>query len=709
MRGTNSHCKRFCSARDSFLRRDLSGERLWANFPFRRMEEFLSHYFEQKERHPELTACLVVPVWKTKRWWSSVADLPVVAHFPAGTELFTAPAADGTRVSLGPTRWPVEIRLDPPSTCAVSSRDHAPSNLPEPEEPEIGVTHGGVAPQFADSIQPRATADARQEAKSLDPSLWRISVVGTVGDGEQLPTQEETAPVGAVRASAIGELPRLLYVPGHLNSRPMTAFLDSGAQLNLISTEFVEKHGFQMDSPTHGVCFPDGRKATLKGIVRNACLKMGSYKTHLDLHVFDLKGQFDVLLGKGWHEDEQPQINWRMNQVQVWKEDTAHRFGTRNRPCPPKEEKSAAVSVLAAAPFAKACKKGGETFIAVVRALQEPAMAAAVAQELPPGLGAMDDDRTSGQRPYAEVLEQYASVFAPLPPGIPPNRGVEHHIDLTPGARPKAKPPYRLSQLEEEECIRQIQLYLKMGHIRPSKSPFGAPVLFVRKKNGQLRLCIDYRALNDDTIRDRFPLPRIDDMLDQLHGATVFSKLDLSQGYHQVRVAPEDVHKTAFTTKQGHFEFQVMPFGLCNAPATFQRLMNTVLQPHLRKFCTVYLDDVLIYSKDPEEHAHHLKMVLETLQEAGLFAQLSKCEFGLRELQFLGHIVSADGIKMDPEKISAMTAWPVPKENYWGNSCHPVHMINQREGAIAYGPDEYIPVILNCPCKAGSLTKLVIA
>ena len=178
-----------------------------------------------------------------------------------------------------------------------------------------------------------------------------------------------------------------------------------------------------------------------------------------------------------------------------------------------------------------------------------------------------------------------------------------------------------------------------MGYIQPSKSPHAAPVLFVRKKNGALRLCVDYRALNSQTVRDRFPLPRIDDMLDRLHGATVFSNLDLAQGYHQVRIAPDDVPKTAFTTQFGHFEFKVMPFGLCNAPATSQRLMNSVLEPFLGKFCLVYLDDIIVYSKDVESHKQHLAAVLEKLSQAGLYTQLSKCNFGLRQLHFLGHIV----------------------------------------------------------------------
>ena len=174
-------------------------------------------------------------------------------------------------------------------------------------------------------------------------------------------------------------------------------------------------------------------------------------------------------------------------------------------------------------------------------------------------------------------------------------------------------------------------------------------------------MCIDFRALNDQTIKDRYLLPRIDEMLDGLRGACVFSKLDLSRDYHQMRISAEDTHKTAFSTKFGHFEFLVMPFGLCNPPATFQRMMNVALRPFLGKFCCVYLDDILIYSKNAAEHAEHLDAVLAAPDQAKLYAKLKKCEFGLHWIKFLGHVVSENGIAMDLDKVRAMADWPTPK------------------------------------------------
>jgi hypothetical protein len=218
-----------------------------------------------------------------------------------------------------------------------------------------------------------------------------------------------------------------------------------------------------------------------------------------------------------------------------------------------------------------------------------------------------------------------------------------------------------MSPLELAEAEKQLSELLEKGFIQPSKSPYGAPILFVRKKNGKLRMCVDYRALNRITVKNRYPLPRIDELLDRLHGARIFSKLDLQSGYWQCRIAAEDVPKTAFRTRYGHFEWLVMPFGLCNAPATFQAAMNDTLRPFLDKFVIVYLDDILIFSPDETTHMQHLDQVLGALKRDGYYAGLSKCAFGLREVDFLGHVISGDGIKPDPGKIQAVKDWPTPQ------------------------------------------------
>ncbi len=260
-----------------------------------------------------------------------------------------------------------------------------------------------------------------------------------------------------------------------------------------------------------------------------------------------------------------------------------------------------------------------------------------------------------------QVLTEFADVFAPMPPGLPPQRNVEHVIRTEPGAVPPYKRPYRLSQSELAEVERQIKELLEKKLIEPANSPYGAPVLFVAKKDGTLRMCIDYRALNKITVKDRYPLPRIDDLFDKLRGACVFSSLDLQSGYYQIPIPEEDVPKTAFVTHVGQFQFRTLCFGLTNAPSTFQRLMNSIFAP-LSKFVLVYLDDVLIFSQSPEEHVAHLKQVLGLLRQHKLYAKLSKCEFNKPELRFLGHVIGREGISVDPSKIDVIRQWPVPKD-----------------------------------------------
>ncbi|XP_048448087.1 uncharacterized protein LOC103926898 [Pyrus x bretschneideri] len=221
--------------------------------------------------------------------------------------------------------------------------------------------------------------------------------------------------------------------------------------------------------------------------------------------------------------------------------------------------------------------------------------------------------------------------------------------------------PYRMAPAELRELKVQLQELVDKGFIQPSTSPWGAPVLFVRKKDGTLRLCIDYRQLNRVTIKNRYPLPRIDDLFDQLRGACVFSKIDLRSGYYQLKINRNDVPKTAFRTRYGHYEFLVMPFGLTNAPAAFMDLMNRVFQPYLDRFVIVFIDDILVYSKSKAEHVRHLTLVLKRLREHQLYAKFSKCQFWLNQVAFLGHVISAQGVLVDPQKVAAVENWEQPR------------------------------------------------
>ncbi|GJW61775.1 putative reverse transcriptase domain-containing protein [Tanacetum coccineum] len=259
------------------------------------------------------------------------------------------------------------------------------------------------------------------------------------------------------------------------------------------------------------------------------------------------------------------------------------------------------------------------------------------------------------------IVRDFLEVFPEDLPGLPPTRQVEFQIDLIPGAALVARAPYRLAPYEIKELSEQLKELSDKGFIRPSSSPWGAPVLFVKKKDGSFRMCIDYRELNKLTVKNRYPLPRIDDLFDQLQGSSVYSKIDLRSGYHQLRVREEDIPKTAFRTRYDHYEFQVMPFGLTNAPAVFMDLMNRVCKPYLDKFVIVFIDDILIYSKNKQEHEEHLKLILELLKKEELYAKFSKCEFWIPKVQFLGHVIDSQGIHVDPAKIESIKDWASPK------------------------------------------------
>ncbi|WMV32801.1 hypothetical protein MTR67_026186 [Solanum verrucosum] len=264
---------------------------------------------------------------------------------------------------------------------------------------------------------------------------------------------------------------------------------------------------------------------------------------------------------------------------------------------------------------------------------------------------------------HVDVFTDHKSlqyVFTQKDLNLRQRREIDFGIDLLPDTQPISIPPYRMAPAELKELKEQLRDLLKKGFIRPSQSPWGAPVLFVKKKDGSLRMCIDYRQLNRVTIKNKYPLPRIDDLFDQLQGASHFSKIDLRSGYHQVKVRECDIPKTAFRTRYEHYEFVVMSFGLTNAPAIFMDLMNRIFKPHLDSFVVVFIDDILIYSHSEEEHMGHLRVVLQRLREEKLYAKYEKCEFWLREVAFLGHVVSGDGIKVDPKKTDVIRNWPRP-------------------------------------------------
>ncbi|MGH3055287.1 MAG: reverse transcriptase family protein, partial [Gaiellaceae bacterium] len=321
------------------------------------------------------------------------------------------------------------------------------------------------------------------------------------------------------------------------------------------------------------------------------------------------------------------------------------------------------IQFMSAMAFSKTVKLQ-EVHMYIVRMItsfdEDGCIMAAVTEDAIP----LQQNNTPVTDPRVEKLKaQYPDVLCTeQPKGLPPQRPTVPTIPLTNENLTVFQQMYRLSPVEKSELEAQLKDLLQRGLIRPSTSPFGSPILFVKKKDGSMRMVVDYRQLNKLTVKNRYPLPRIDDLFDRLHGAQFFSSLDLMSGYHQIRLHESDVPKTAFRTPAGLYEFLVMPFGLTNAPATFQTEMNKLLG-HL-PFVAVYLDDILIHSKSEQEHEEHLHQVLEILREAQLIVKFKKCSFYKQELPFLGHIISAEGVKVDPAKTKVVDEWPAPQNTH---------------------------------------------
>jgi hypothetical protein len=273
------------------------------------------------------------------------------------------------------------------------------------------------------------------------------------------------------------------------------------------------------------------------------------------------------------------------------------------------------------------------------------------------------------------IVCEYPDVFPDDLRGMPPDRDIEFVIELQPGTAPISKRPYRMPPNELAELKIPLQDLLDKGYIRSSASPWGCPALFVKKKDNGLRLCVDYRPLNEVTIKNKYLLPRIDILFDQLTGSKVFSKIDLRSGYHQIKIRPSDIPKTDFSTRYGLYEYLVMSFGLTNGPAYFMYLMNSIFMQELDKFIVVFIDDILIYSKKPVDHANHLHIVLQRLRDHHLYAKFSKCEFWLNTVKFLGHTISSDGISVDPRKVQEVFDWKPPTS---------VHQIRSFLGLAGY-------------------------
>jgi hypothetical protein len=454
----------------------------------------------------------------------------------------------------------------------------------------------------------------------------------------------------------------LIVLKGNCGGTRVKVLLDSGAEKSFASTSFVASLAIVTypSAVVHSVRMADGRINPVCRMIPNLKLWLGDWKCKLDLLVTDVDG-YDIIVGKDWLSAYHPDVDWSTNVVKVRSLDDNSYLVL---PLAATASSTPRVMLITAQQAARQIRTGERCFLAMMSASSDPADVMHHDDVPFEGAPKYVGGSPEFQNELYKMLDEYKDVAAE-PVGLPPTRfGNDFSIKLQEGAQPAWGPIYKMSPLELQEVKKQLDDLLAKGWIRPSESAYGAPILFVCKKDGSLRICVDYRRLNAITVKNRTPLPCMDMLLDQLHGATYFTKLDLCQGYHQVKVAEEDVHKLAFRTRYGHFEFTDLPFGICTAANYFQKMMHKVLHPYIDRFVIVFLDDICLYSRSVAEHLSHLRTVLSKLREYSLHIKLTKCAFALPEIDFLGHVVSADGVKVDPKKTAALRDWPVPTTLY---------------------------------------------
>ena len=476
----------------------------------------------------------------------------------------------------------------------------------------------------------------------------------------------------------------LMKFDGTAAGHPATVALDTMASHCFVSAAWAARAGIAVQPTNDKVLLAAGAPHQIQGTC-SVRLRMGAWHGRVRAFVMPLQECHEVLLGDDWLKEHGATLCFQRRQVTVrcgsravtmqcrdapGRTTEGRRAGTRHARTPPPTDPT--IPQLTAVQFLRAARQGATTFLALIQCAAAvdaaPQAGAAVDAAAADGL-AVDASPRPPPGPPARadacqlraLLDQFSDVFPPdLPAGLPPERGEAHAIPLEPGAEPPNRPLFRLSAPERAEVEAKVRELLEKGFIEPSISPFGAPVMFARKKDGSLRMVIDYRALNKITVKNRFPLPRIDDLIDRLTGAAVFSTADLSSGFWQIRIKDEDVPKTAFRTPQGLYQWRVLPMGLANSPSTFQMTMQRVLGQYMNKCVLVYLDDMLIYSSSPEQHLTDVRNVLSALREARLYLNSKKCNWMQEEVEFLGHIVTKGGVKVDPRKVSAVAEWPAP-------------------------------------------------
>lgn len=578
-----------------------------------------------------------------------------------------------TDIKVVKTSVPVFGKLNPVSTQPLLANTKPPL-LPTPVSNASNKNNQLDLTKFTPKAQgPRQTryipADVRAEkiAKGLcyfcdqpyerghrckfkEPQLFTVEVPGDEVEEELQDSESNdivfSDPCISVNALVGNPTFQTMRVKGMVQGKPLHILIDSGSTHNFLDLAFAKKIGCPLEKiPFQAVTVADGNHISCNHVCKNFSWGMDTREFKTEVMLISL-GSCDMVLGIQWLSTLGP-IYWDFKQLKM-------EFIYNDIPVSLKGIPSQKLKVLEGKPSVKLLSNASQLCMLQVVQKQE-------STSKPMCIAAVGGTGGSLYPELESLKDKYSSVFEE-PQDLPPKRGVhDHQIPLAPGYSPVNIRPYRYP-LKQKDVIEQlVQEMLDRGIIQDSASPFSSPVVLVGKKDGTWRLCIDYRELNKRTVKDKFPIPVVEELIDELAGSTVFTKLDLRSGYHQLRIDPNDVFKTAFKTHMGHYEFLVMPFGLTNAPASFQRWMNSVFKPLLRKSVLVFFDDILVYSKNLSEHWQHLEAVLQLMQNNKMYAKESKCNFAMEKVEYLGHFISGQGVETDPRKISAIVEWPVPK------------------------------------------------
>lgn len=623
--GSNAHCATFACPKRSFFKSDVGGHHVWLNPPHGQLQYWVKHYQRCKAARPfDTSAVIIAP--KGSLSGKLTTGMTLLQEYATGTLLF-ATSADSNQ--LDPAPQDLQAWYDPPQQpkLRVASPDNAlifKCRIGHTQHKvliDTGASHSIVS---KNALPPDLTV-APHGAKEVEVADGkRVTLEGTA----QLPLhiQKYTAAVPAL------VMPSLL----------------PGVDL-ILGMDWMRANGVKLDIPNLTCLLTKPANGSTKHIllVADSCNKgstAGGEDTNAGVaHMKAICAMLaattpDLMSASAARRAMRKNVPGMLVVVREAKPDVLSRLDTESS-APP------------------ACAAQLRTNPPIFP--ETPHLCAT--HTTPTNPTSPSPTPTIPETQLNALLDEFKDVFEPIQ-GPPKDRGIEHTIDLEPGAKPVFSRMYRLAPNEREEVSKQVQELLRLGLIQPSSSPWGAPILFAAKKDGGLRMCIDYRALNKVTVKNRYPIPNPEDLFDALHGATIFSSIDLQSGYHQIRINDKDRQKTAFRTPDGLYEFLVLSMGLANAPSVFQAVMNQVFQPYLNKFVLIYLDDVIIFSKTPEEHIEHLRTVLTALRQEQLQAKRSKCEFNRTELKFLGMIVSKDGLKVDESKVATVRDWPTPKE-----------------------------------------------